>query len=134
MRIVGEVDRGTWRLHLDAFAEYVAEQCLAKREFTRIAGQVEARLVHHVGEADPGVGIGESERATGPRGTEGVVRRAEETERRRLAEAERERRVDAEHLVMDALGGREGGARRRCSTSLPPGSGPSGLPMTTWSS
>ena len=55
----------------------VSEQDLAKREFAWIVVQVEAGSVHRVREPDPGIGIGEPERATGSGGSERIVRRTE---------------------------------------------------------
>jgi hypothetical protein len=52
----------------------VAEQRLAQGELSRIADQMEARLVHHVSVSDAGVRIGESERAAQSGRSERAVR------------------------------------------------------------
>ena len=80
------------------------EEGLAQREFPRIVVEVEAGSVHRVGEPDAGIGIGEPERATGPRRSEGIVGRTE----RKLGEGfevtKRECRVDMEHFVAQVIG------------------------------
>ena len=87
----------------------VLEQGLAKCEFPWIVVQVEAGPVHRVGEPDTGIGIGEPERASGPRGSERLVRRTEPELGEGFEVAERECRVDVEHFVAQPLGRWNGG-------------------------
>ena len=95
----------------------VAEQDLAKREFAWVVVQVEAGSVHRVREPDPGIGIGEPERATGSRGSERFVGRTEPELREGFDVAERECRLDLEHLVAQPVSRRHRGLGQRIDSA-----------------
>ena len=74
--------------------------------------------VHHVTEPDAGLGVGESERATGTRPAVRPIRRAEHPCGSGLAEAERIRRLDVISLVARSLRGWYCGSFQRAAGAL----------------
>ena len=85
------------------------------------SNDVEVHVVHHVGEAEPCVGIGEAERAAGARRAEGAPARAQVELRSRSEEAERHPAGHAHHLVprtLDVVDRGEARERRRSDAEL----------------
>src|SRR6478672_2560309 len=88
----GDPRRFPSALRLRPGTQHVAEQRLAQGEFAWVTPEVKSHPIHHVGEADAGVRIGEPQRSACSRRPEGPVRRAEEGVRDRLGTAQREDR------------------------------------------